>query len=102
MAGQACGSIPHSASSTAVACAAVGGPATAVALWLRQRAGAGKSALGGLAAAVLAFIVVFVVVLQSGLVALTAVAPVLGVIAVEFSLPFTVPPGCLARYQVRA
>lgn len=83
-------SIPHSAGATAVMCVAVGGPATAVALGFRQRLGAGQSALGGLAAAALAFIVVFVVVLHSGLEALTAVAPVLAIIAIELPLAFTV------------
>ncbi len=83
-------SILHSVSATAIVCVAVGGPATAVALWLRQRLGAGQSVLGGVAATIVAFAVVFLVVIQSGLVALTAVVPVVVVIAIELAVAFTV------------
>jgi hypothetical protein len=59
-------------------------------LWLRQRLRVGQSALGGLAAAIVAFVVVFLLVIHSGLVALPAVAPVLVILAIEFPVEFTV------------
>jgi hypothetical protein len=90
-------SILHSVSATSIVCVAVGGPATAVALWLRQRLGAGQSALGGVAAAIPAFVVVFLVVIHSGLVALTAAAPVLAIIAIELPVALTVRARLLRR-----
>lgn len=67
-----------------------------MALWLRQRFSAPRSVLGGLAAAALVFVIVYVVALDSGLMALSAVAPVLVVIAAEFTLGLS-----LRRARVR-
>jgi hypothetical protein len=64
-----------------------------VALWLRQRRSLPQSVLGGLAAAVLTFALVY---LPSGSASLPAVVPMVVVIAAEFALALT-----LRRVSVR-
>ncbi len=94
------GVLAHSAAVTAVVCIAIGGPSTAVALFLRHRSTAARSAVGGLAAAALAFVLVFVVIGHAGLTALPAIAQVLAVIATEFAVAFFLR-GPWARVQPR-
>jgi hypothetical protein len=80
------GLVLHAVASAAALCIVACGPPTAVVLWLRQRHSGAQSALGGLAAAVLAFVLVFVIALHSGLASLTAVAPVAAALAAEFAV----------------
>ena len=67
-------------------CVLACGPPTAVALWLRQRRSGAVSVLGGLAAAVLTFVLVY---LPSGSVSVSAVPSMVVVLAVEFALALT-------------
>lgn len=80
-------SLVRSAAVCSVACLAIGGPATAVALVLRQRHRLGIAVAGGLAVGCLAFVIVFVAA-NAGVAAISGLAPVALILAVEFSAAF--------------
>ena len=81
--------LAHSAARSLVVCVCVAGPASAVALALRGRFGASIAVAGGLGVAFLAFLVAFVLFGPVSA-ALTAVAPVVLVVAVQLALAFAV------------
>jgi hypothetical protein len=80
------GFIRHSAVNAAWLCIVACGPPTAVALWLRQRRSGAVSVLGGLAAAVLTFVLLY---LPSGSASVPAVPSMVIILAVEFPLALT-------------
>jgi hypothetical protein len=87
------GLVGQSARSAALACVVVGGPATAVALRVRQRHGVGPAALTGLGVAALILLFIWSYMAASGIAlrdTWSAVTPTLVVTAVQLALAFTV------------
>jgi hypothetical protein len=80
------GFIPQAAANAAWLCIVACGPPTAVALWLRQRRSGTVSVLGGLAAAVLTFALLY---LPSGSDSVTAAPSMVIILALEFALALT-------------
>jgi hypothetical protein len=80
------GFIPHAAASAFWMCIVACGLPAAVALWLRQRHGGAQSVLGGLAAAVLTFALLY---LHGGTASIPAVPSMAVTIAVEFPIALT-------------
>jgi hypothetical protein len=87
------GLVGQSALSAALACVVVGGPATAVALHVRQRHGLGPASLTGLGVAALILLFIWSYMAASGIAlrdTWSAVTPTLVVTAVQVSLAFAV------------
>jgi hypothetical protein len=87
------GLVGQSALSAALACVVVGGPATAVALHVRQRHGLGLAALTGLGVAALTLLFIWMFMAASGIAlrdTWSAVTPTLVVTAVQLALAFAV------------
>jgi hypothetical protein len=85
--------VGQSALSAALACVIIGGPATAVALHVRQRHGLGPAGLTGLAVAVLILLFIWSYMAATGIAlrdTWSAVTPTLVVTAVQLALAFTV------------
>jgi hypothetical protein len=85
--------VGQSALSAALACVVVGGPATAVALHVRQRHGLGPAALTGLGVAALVLLFIWSYMAASGIAlrdTWSAVIPTLVVAAVQLALAFVV------------
>lgn len=87
LAGSLTRSLIHSAAVCAVACLAIGGPSTAIALIVRQTRSLRAAVTAGLAAACAAFIIIFAG-LNDGLTAVSGIAPVALILAVEFAAAF--------------
>jgi hypothetical protein len=91
--GGAAGLVGQSALSAALACVIVGGPATAVALHVRQRHGLGPAGLTGLGVAALILLFIWSYMAASGIAlrdTWSAVTPTLVVTAVQLALAFAV------------
>jgi hypothetical protein len=87
------GLVGQSALSAALACVVVGGPATAVALRVRQRHGLGRAGLTGLGVAALVLLFILSYMAASGIAlrdTWSAVAPTLVVAGVQLALAFMV------------
>jgi hypothetical protein len=87
------GLVGQSALSAALACVVVGGPATAVALHVRQRHGLGPAVLTGLGVAALVLLFIWSYMAASGIAlrdTWSAVTPTLVVAAVQLALAFVV------------
>jgi hypothetical protein len=85
------GLVGQSALSAALACVVVGGPATAVALRVRQRRGPGRAVLAGLSVAALILVFIWSYMAASGSAlqdAWSAITPALVVAAVQLGLAF--------------
>jgi len=87
------GLVGESALSAALACVVVGGPATAIALRVRQRHGIGPAALTGFAVAALILVFIWSYMAASGIAlrdTWSAITPTLVVTAVQLTLAFAV------------